>query len=347
MITEIPNSYLETFNPSVYLSLAFLFGIAAQFRAMDGYSFLRRMLSSLDSKIGVVYAVALITTVFSPFILNDVLILILTPVLVKISRENAIGIAPLVVAEVTYTNISSALTPLGNPQNILLWEYSGLSAFRFVELTWRPLIVSLALTSIAVYPLTRHTGKKPINIDNEFNLRPAIYLFMVAALVFTLNLLKTPSVLSLAISFFLGFTFTARSLKTFRREFDVKSLLTLYLLITSVSVASIFLEGYLKPYVESAATGQQPYSAAFMLIVSNIISNVPATQLVLTVGNVPPTVAPKLAVEAGLAGNIDPIGSLANLLALNIMRQDGLPLRRTIMLQLLIGTISFLPAFIA
>jgi Na+/H+ antiporter NhaD/arsenite permease-like protein len=65
------------------------------------------------------------------------------------------------------------------------------------------------------------------------------------------------------------------------------------------------------------------------------------------VGNVPPTVAPKLAVEAGLAGNIDPIGSLANLLALNIMRQDGLPLRRTIMLQLLIGTISFLPAFIA
>jgi hypothetical protein len=127
----------------------------------------------------------------------------------------------------------------------------------------------------------------------------------------------------------------------------VRSLLTLYLLITSVSVASIFLEGYLKPYVESAATGQQPYSAAFMLIVSNIISNVPATQLVLTVGNVPPTVAPKLAVEAGLAGNIDPIGSLANLLALNIMRQDGLPLRRTIMLQLLIGTISFLPAFIA
>jgi Na+/H+ antiporter NhaD and related arsenite permeases len=252
-----------------------------------------------------------------------------------------------VVAEVTYTNISSALTPLGNPQNILLWEYSGLSAITFVELTWRPLILSLALTSLAIYPTTKHIGKTRIKVDNEFNLRPAVYLFTVASLVFALNLLKTPSVVSLATSFFLGFAFTARSLGTFRREFDVRSLLTLYLLITSVSVASIFLEGYMRPYVESAATGQQPYSAAFMLIVSNIISNVPATQLVLTVGSVPPTVAPKLAVEAGLAGNIDPIGSLANLLALNIMRQGGLPIKKTIILQLLIGIVSFLPAFIA
>jgi Na+/H+ antiporter NhaD/arsenite permease-like protein len=338
---------LNAFDPSVYASLLFLFGIAAQFRAMDGYTLLRRMLSRLGSKLGVVYAVALVTTVFSPFILNDVLILILTPVLVRISREGGINIAPLVVAEVTYTNISSALTPIGNPQNILLWVHSGLPASKFVELTWRPLFLSGILTALAVYPASRSVGRPQITVGGDLDLKPAVYLSTVAALTFSLNLARIPSVVSLAISFAIGFAFTSRRLKHFRRELDVKSLLILYLLITTVSLASIFLQGALKPYVEPAALGEQPYSAAFMLGVSNIISNVPATQLLLTVGNVAPLVAPKIAVEAGLAGNLDPIGSLANLLALNIMRQGGLTVKRTIMLQLVVGAISFLPALLA
>jgi hypothetical protein len=49
---------LQLFDPTVYLSLAFLFGIAAQFKAMDGDTFLRKVVASL----------------FSPIILNDVVI---------------------------------------------------------------------------------------------------------------------------------------------------------------------------------------------------------------------------------------------------------------------------------
>jgi len=66
----------------------------------------------------------------------------------------------------------------------------------------------------------------------------------------------------------------------------------------------------------------------------------------LTVTNVPPRLAPVIAVEAGLAGNIDPIGSLANLLALSIAKQGGLAIKRIVVLQLFIGTISFLPALL-
>ena len=56
--------------------------------------------------------------------------------------------------------------------------------------------------------------------------------------------------------------------------------------------------------------------------------------------------APKIAVEAGLAGNITPVGSFANILALTLVRRAGLPVRRTILLQLAIGLVSFLPAFL-
>lgn len=344
MLPNNPQGYLKVFDPSVYVSLAFLFGIAAQFRAMGGYPLLRRLLSALGSKIGLVYAVVVVTSVFSPFILNDVLILILTPVLVRVSKEEGVNIAPLVVAEVTYTNISSAITPIGNPQNILLWEASGLSAHRFVELTWLPALFSGLVAATTMYPFHKQVGRPTVRVEDQLDPRPAIYLGAVATMVFVLNMLKVPSIVPLGAGFALGFAFTARSLGRLRREFDLRSLLTLYLLIGAVSAASLFLQGVLEPYVEPAARGEQPYSALFVLATSNVISNVPATQLLLSVGDVPPLIAPKIAVEAGLAGNLDPIGSLANLLALNIVREGGLSVRRTILLQLAVGAASFLPA---
>jgi len=59
---------------------------------------------------------------------------------------------------------------------------------------------------------------------------------------------------------------------------------------------------------------------------------------------VTPHAAPILAVDAGLAGNIDPISSFANLLALLIVKRSGAPIRKAVILQLVIGLVAFLPA---
>ena len=146
-------SFLLHFDLSIYLSLVFLFGIAAHFRAMDGYSFLRRLISLLGDTFGVLYAVVIVTTLFSPFILNDVVVLILTPVLVRHAKEHSMDVTPLVVALITFTNIASSLTPIGNPQNILLWHASGISPRHFVLGTWLPLAFSGLLAASASIPL--------------------------------------------------------------------------------------------------------------------------------------------------------------------------------------------------
>ncbi|PSN83375.1 hypothetical protein B9P99_02915 [Candidatus Marsarchaeota G1 archaeon OSP_B] len=336
--------FYKVFNPAIYLSLAFLFGIAAHFRAINGYSFLRRLLYALKRRVGLLFAVILVTSVFSPFILNDVLILILTPVLVEHSKSTGDDIAPLLVAEVSFTNISSSLTPFGNPQNILLWESSGISALEFVKIAWTPLFVSGVLTAIALLPF--RSTKQFDTKSEEASFYPAIYLFLVGFIVFSSDLAKIPSYIALAFCFFVGFAFSLRRLSSFVKEFDLKSLLTLYAFILSVSVASIFLKSLLEPYVQPVASLKQPYSALFVLGVSNVISNVPATQLILSVSSVKPRNAPLLAVEAGLAGNFDPIASLANLLALTIVKKGGLGVKRSILLQLLIGTISYIPALV-
>jgi len=333
-----------TLDISIFVALAFLFGIAAQFRAADGYSFLRGVISTLEGRLGVMYSVVVVTAVFSPFVLNDVLVLILTPVLITYSKESGADIAPLLVAEITFTNVASSLTPLGNPQNILLWQASGISAGQFVAGTWLPLAASGAIAALLLFRFRGKAAKlggAPVRAGSWI---PAGYLAGSAAIVFSLNLFGVSNVLALGLAFAFGFAFTFRSLGRVVKEFDVRSLLILFVLVGAVAVAATLVGQVILPYVAPASSGGQPYTAAFFGLVSAAISNVPATQLVLSTATVAPHAAPILAVDAGLAGNLDPISSFANLLALLMVMRSGMSIRRAVALQLAIGLFAFLPA---
>jgi Na+/H+ antiporter NhaD/arsenite permease-like protein len=332
------------FDLSIFVSLAFLFGIAAQFRAADGYSFLRRVIAALEGRLGLMYAVVVVTALFSPFVLNDVLVLILTPVLIAYSKESGKDIAPLLVAEITFTNLASALTPLGNPQNILLWQASGVSAGQFVAGAWAPLAASGVIAALLLYGFNKRSAPQSGGPSRSGSWAPAAYLAGTVAIVFVLSFLGVSSVVALGLAFGFGFAFTFRTPGRLAKEFDLRSLLTLCVLVGAVAVAAMLVEPLLAPYVAPVAAGEQPYTAGFFGLVSAGISNVPATQLILSTTTVTPHAAPILAVDAGLAGNIDPISSFANLLALLMVRRSGLPVRKAIVLQLVIGLVVFLPA---
>jgi Na+/H+ antiporter NhaD/arsenite permease-like protein len=333
-----------TFDFSIFVSLAFLFGIAAQFKAAGGYSFLRWVISALEGRLGVMYAVALVAAVFSPFVLNDVLVLVLTPVLVTYSKESGADIAPLLVAEITFTNIASSLTPLGNPQNILLWQASGISAGQFVAGTWLPLVASGAIAALLLFRFRAKVGNLGGTGAPIGSWLPAAYLAGSVVVVFSLNFVGVSSVVALGLAFVLGFAFTFKSLRVLASEFDVRSLLILYGLVSVVILLAALIEPALSSFVGPAATGAQPRTAVFFGLASSAISNVPATQLVLSTATVTPHAAPILAVDAGLAGNIDPISSFANLLALLMVRRSGVSVKKAIILQLAIGLVAFLPA---
>lgn len=340
------SAILQQFDFAVYLSLALLFGIAAQFSAMDGYTFLRRTVASFENRVGIVYAIVIVASLFSPFILNDVVVIVLTPVVVRYARQYEIDAAPLLVAEITTVNIASSLTPLGNPQNILLWSTSGVTFGQFVAGTWLPILVSAVIACLVLLPLALRAGGGREFATSIGSVRPAVYLALVASTVVLSDLAGLASYVSLGICLVLGFPFTVRSIKQVVREFDYRSLLILYVFVVSVTVVSVILMPALVPYVQPVANGTQPYSSLFVAGASNIISNVPTTQLILNTVHVSPLVAPKIAVQAGLAGNIGPVASFANILALQIARRAGLPIRRTMMLQFLVGVLTFLPALL-
>ena len=337
---------LHQLDLPVYASLAFLFGIASQFRAMGGESFLRRILAIFEGRIGMLYAVVVVTALFSPLILNDVVILILTPVLISYAKQHRIDIAPLLVGEIAFTNIASSLTPLGNPQNILLWSASGATFLQFIEGTWMPLLISAVIAAIVLLPQRMRVGTGKESPTTSGSIAPGIYLALVIVALVVSDAFGFPAYFALGVSFILGLPFTSRSLRAVLHDFDFRSLLILFALVSAITVASLFAGAEVSGYAAPVAENTQPYSALFVGGLSNLISNVPATQLVLSVASVSPHIASQIAVEAGLAGNIDPIASFANILALLMARRAGLPLRRTILLQFLVGMAAFLPALL-
>jgi len=233
-----PGTTTMNLDLSIFVSLAFLFGIAAQFRAADGYSFLRGIISALEGRLGLMYAVVAVTAIFSPFVLNDVLVLILTPVLIGYSKESGSDVAPLLVAEITFTNIASSLTPLGNPQNILLWQASGISAGGFVAGTWLPLVASGAIAATLLLGFRGRVSSGRGATAKAGSWRPAAYLAMSAAMVFSLNFAGVSNVVALGLAFALGFAFTFRSPRRLAKEFDLRSLLILCALVGVVALVA-------------------------------------------------------------------------------------------------------------
>src|SRR5579872_6185730 len=308
---------------------------------MEGYLFLRKLISLFESRIGILFTIVVVTSLFSPFILNDVVVIILTPVIVRYSKNFGVDPAPLLVAEITFTNIASSLTPFGNPQNILLWSATRLSFHQFVAGTWFELAISGIISVLALLPFRKRSGIPKEYPSSLGSSSPAIYLVIVTVIVIVFSLFSLPTFVSLGFAFLAGFAFTYRNPARLVKEFDAKSLLILCIFVSAVTVASLFIGSIVAPYVSPLGRGEQPYSAIFIGVVSNLISNVPATQLVLSTTTILPMFAPKIAVEAGLAGNIDPIGSFANLLVLIIVKRAGLPIRKTIALQFVVGIVSF------
>lgn len=96
-----------------------------------------------------VLACALLSTVLT----NDVALFVIVPLTLGVCRLTAMPAARLVVFEALAANAGSALTPIGNPQNLFLWQLSRVSFGQFV-LHMLPLAALLTLALLALTALT-------------------------------------------------------------------------------------------------------------------------------------------------------------------------------------------------
>lgn len=90
-----------------------------------------RIISASKNQFQFLVLVMVSTAVLSALILNDTVVLLFTPIIIKTCRLIKANPIPFMVAEAVSANIGSVATPVGNPQNAYIATQSGISFLTF------------------------------------------------------------------------------------------------------------------------------------------------------------------------------------------------------------------------
>jgi Na+/H+ antiporter NhaD/arsenite permease-like protein len=96
--------------------------------------------------IGLLAAVTVVSGLFSAFLVNDAICLVLTPLVLELTLSLKRKPTPYLLAVAMASNIGSTATITGNPQNIMIGSFSHLPYLRFASALAPVALVGLALT---------------------------------------------------------------------------------------------------------------------------------------------------------------------------------------------------------
>jgi len=90
-----------------------------------------RTLAIADTPFKLLVVLSFTTGIASAFLVNDAVVLLFTPVIIGMCLSLRLNPIPFLIAEILSSNIGSAMTITGNPQNMLIGINSGISYGQF------------------------------------------------------------------------------------------------------------------------------------------------------------------------------------------------------------------------
>ncbi|STS81347.1 citrate transporter family protein [Klebsiella pneumoniae] len=226
----------------------------------------------------------------------------------------AIPVNRLIIFEALAVNAGSLLTPIGNPQNILLWGRSGLSFFGFIG-QMLPLAAAMMLTLLALcwfcFPAKRLSYQSS---DRAPSWQPKLVWSCLGLYVVFLTALEMNQALWGLALVLLGFLVLARAVIV---HVDWSLLLVFMVMFIDVHLLTQL------PALHQVLSGVGTLSGGGLWLtaigLSQVISNVPSTILLLNY--VPPSILLAWAVNVGGFGLLP--GSLANIIALRMAKRSA------------------------
>lgn len=283
------------------------------------------------STLGLMSSLVVVTGVLSAFFFNDIIVIMLTQLVISVTRALGRNPAPYLLALVMSANFGSVATLTGNPQNLIVGLRSGIGFLPFFT----------ALAPIAAVSLAILIGVLVLCYPKEFIGVPLKPPPLEPPRTSPRLLARTLTITGLMlIAFMAGLSITASAMvaasamlllgrspsDNVLRDIDWNVLVVfagLFIVVGSLESAGItpLLARAIDPLLERSL----PLLAGLTLVLSNLLSNVP-TVLVLA-----PIVEPlaserawlTLALAATLAGNFSVLGSVANLILIELARKLG------------------------
>jgi Na+/H+ antiporter NhaD/arsenite permease-like protein len=272
-----------------------------------------------------------ITGILSAFFVNDIICLVMVPFALATTRQMKLKPLPYLLAVATSSNIGSVATITGNPQNMLIGSFSGLS-YRYFLLRLGPVaLIGLFLDwlLIAWFFGRDHASEEaeaihsePIQIELKDLRKPAI----VIALVLIGFLAGVPPAMMAALGAALMLITRTRNPRMVYDEVDWGLLVFfvgLFLIVGGAENAG--LTNYLFVIADRFNLQNTAVFTIVAALLSNVVSNVPAVMVLKSL--VPSFHDPRsgwlvLAMASTLAGNLTITGSVANLIVVERAKDE-------------------------
>ena len=276
-------------------------------------------------------AVIFSSGIMSAFFVNDIICLVMVPFVLAVTRRLGVRPLPYLLAVATASNIGSVATLTGNPQNMLIGSYSGISYRSFIAHLGPVAAVGLLLDWVILQRMFAHDlaadpepalAVQDLRFETARLRKPAL---VVAGVVIGFLAGVPPALVAAVGAALLLVTRTLEPRKLYD-EVDWGLLVFfvgLFLIVGGADEAG--LTGHL---LDFARRWNLQHAAVFTVVtagLSNVVSNVPAVMLLKSV--VPGFANPHtgwiaLAMASTLAGNLTITGSVANIIVVESARPE-------------------------
>lgn len=241
-----------------------------------------------------------LTLILSSIITNDIVLFVIIPIteiLFKYVKISSRDLEKLIIFEGISANIGSALTPMGNPQNLFIFHFYHLSIFEFIKnMIPYELCGILVLLPFLNFKKVNSVHFKKMKFKNEWIIFITIFILVILSALNVINYIYLSPIIIIILI-----------LK--RVKVDYLFLLTFCALfidiegIKHLGIIDLF-------YIQCNSISLMIYSS----ILSQIISNVPTAILL---SNLYPNWIP-IAYGVNIGGNGTLIASFANLITLRL-----------------------------
>jgi Na+/H+ antiporter NhaD/arsenite permease-like protein len=324
-------------------TLLFLLGmmVVLAYLELSGFFELveRRALSLARSPRQLLWIVVLSAGVLSALFMNDTICLMLTPVVLRLTKRLELPPVPYLIGVAIASNVGSACSLIGNPQNALIGVRSGLGFVRFVtSLGIVSVLGLLAAGAILVWLYRREVTAVPLVVPPP-RVPPQVSRWMLASgllsgagMVVALCVGVRPAAAAMTAAAAVILAGATRP-RVALQKVDWSLLLLfggLFVVMEGLEksgLAALAVTGIAGPLAPAGPTVLARLGAA-VTILSQLVSNVPAVMLF-----VPPLEAlPPAAVEGSwlalaafstLAGNLTILASVANLIVFETAAREG------------------------
>jgi len=311
-------------TPTLGLLLG-LMVVSAQFRMSGFYAHLVRLMGRITASPPLLLAVLILATgLLSALLVNDIICLAAAPVLVEICVRRGLNAKPFLLALACASNVGSAATLIGNPQNMLIGQVLGLSFSKYIVDAGVPSMAGLVVVWAVIATMYRKRWREdPITLKVEpvrFN-GWQTFKGSVVLVTIVLLFLFTPFKREIVALTAAGVLLCSRRLRS-REMLGLVDWQLLILFISLFVVNYAMRESGNLDVVKHAVMSngvriESPWCLfGLSVLLSNLVSNVPATMLLLPSAT-HPMAGPVLALSSTLAGNLLVVGSIANIIVID------------------------------